>query len=96
MFDEGILTSGSGKTVQCNEALFVMTANLAVDEIKKFSNKLRVSSKAAAKSSLDQFNGSKDFLSFLSSNQEKLVMEFKEHLLHGPLKVYTTTLTKNC
>ena len=41
LFDEGRLTDGQGKTIVCKDALFVMTSNLASDEIAAHGLKLR-------------------------------------------------------
>jgi len=41
LFDEGRLTDGKGKTVECKDAIFVMTSNLASDEIAELAIQLR-------------------------------------------------------
>ncbi|XP_075214295.1 mitochondrial disaggregase-like isoform X2 [Lycorma delicatula] len=41
LFDEGRLTDGKGKTVECKDAIFVMTSNLASDEIAYHALQLR-------------------------------------------------------
>lgn len=41
LFDEGRLTDGQGKTVECKDAIFIMTSNLASDEIAEHGLKLR-------------------------------------------------------
>ncbi len=41
LFDEGRLTDGKGKTIECKDAMFVMTSNLASDEIAAHGLKLR-------------------------------------------------------
>ncbi|KII70252.1 Caseinolytic peptidase B protein [Thelohanellus kitauei] len=41
LFDEGRLTDGKGKTVECPNAIFIMTSNLASEEIAKYATKLR-------------------------------------------------------
>nr|CAD7592204.1 unnamed protein product [Timema genevievae] len=41
LFDEGRLTDGKGKTIQCKDAIFVMTSNLASDEIAEHALQLR-------------------------------------------------------
>ena len=35
LFDEGRLTDGQGSTITCKDAIFVMTSNLASEEIKE-------------------------------------------------------------
>ncbi|KAK9876651.1 hypothetical protein WA026_014027 [Henosepilachna vigintioctopunctata] len=41
LFDEGRLTDGKGKTIECKEAIFIMTSNLASDEIAQYGLHLR-------------------------------------------------------
>ncbi|KAL1420711.1 hypothetical protein MTO96_004449 [Rhipicephalus appendiculatus] len=41
LFDEGRLTDGKGKTVVCKDAIFVMTSNLASEEIAQHATDLR-------------------------------------------------------
>ncbi|KAJ3660014.1 hypothetical protein Zmor_011671 [Zophobas morio] len=41
LFDEGRLTDGHGKTIECKDAIFVMTSNLASDEIAQHGLNLR-------------------------------------------------------
>uniref|UniRef100_A0A090XDS3 Putative caseinolytic peptidase b n=1 Tax=Ixodes ricinus TaxID=34613 RepID=A0A090XDS3_IXORI len=41
LFDEGRLTDGKGKTIVCKDAIFVMTSNLASDEIAQHATELR-------------------------------------------------------
>lgn len=41
LFDEGRLTDGRGKTVECKEAIFIMTSNLASSEIAEYAVQLR-------------------------------------------------------
>ena len=42
LFDEGRLTDGKGNTVECKDAIFIMTSNLAQDEIAKYGRSLRI------------------------------------------------------
>lgn len=41
LFDEGRLTDGQGKTIECKDAIFIMTSNLASDEIAQHAIELR-------------------------------------------------------
>ncbi|XP_026748185.2 caseinolytic peptidase B protein homolog isoform X2 [Galleria mellonella] len=41
LFDEGRLTDGKGKLIECKNAIFVMTSNLAADEIAEYGLELR-------------------------------------------------------
>lgn len=42
LFDEGRLTDGKGKTIECKNAIFVMTSNLGSEEIAEHAMQLRV------------------------------------------------------
>ncbi|XP_063374992.1 mitochondrial disaggregase-like [Cydia amplana] len=48
LFDEGRLTDGKGKLIECKNAVFVMTSNLAADEIAQYGLKLRREAEAKA------------------------------------------------
>ncbi|KAF7280465.1 hypothetical protein GWI33_005860 [Rhynchophorus ferrugineus] len=41
LFDEGRLTDGQGKTIECKNAIFIMTSNLASEEIARHAIRLR-------------------------------------------------------
>lgn len=41
LFDEGRLTDGQGKTIECKDAIFIMTSNLASNEIAQHAVQLR-------------------------------------------------------
>ncbi|XP_026994645.2 caseinolytic peptidase B protein homolog [Tachysurus fulvidraco] len=41
LFDEGRLTDGKGKTIECKDAIFIMTSNVASDEIAQHAIQLR-------------------------------------------------------
>ncbi|XP_021964503.1 caseinolytic peptidase B protein homolog [Folsomia candida] len=41
LFDEGRMTDGRGKTIECKEAIFIMTSNLASEEIAEHAIQLR-------------------------------------------------------
>ncbi|XP_066475997.1 mitochondrial disaggregase [Tiliqua scincoides] len=41
LFDEGRLTDGKGKTIDCKNAIFIMTSNVASDEIAQHALQLR-------------------------------------------------------
>ncbi|XP_011681936.2 caseinolytic peptidase B protein homolog isoform X1 [Strongylocentrotus purpuratus] len=49
LFDEGRLTDGKGKTIECKDAIFVMTSNIASDEIASHALQLRREAKAMMK-----------------------------------------------
>ncbi|CAH0721375.1 unnamed protein product, partial [Brenthis ino] len=48
LFDEGRLTDGKGKLIECKNAIFVMTSNLAADEIAQYGLQLRREADARA------------------------------------------------
>lgn len=41
LFDEGRLTDGQGQTIECKDAIFIMTSNLASNEIAQHALDLR-------------------------------------------------------
>ncbi|XP_068122662.1 mitochondrial disaggregase [Hyperolius riggenbachi] len=41
LFDEGRLTDGKGKTIECKDAIFIMTCNAGSDEIAEYGLQLR-------------------------------------------------------
>ncbi|EFX86089.1 hypothetical protein DAPPUDRAFT_313073 [Daphnia pulex] len=49
LFDEGRITDGRGKTIFCKDAIFIMTSNLANDEIADHALQLRHEAEVAAK-----------------------------------------------
>ena len=49
LFDEGRLTDGKGKTIECKKAIFVMTSNLASTEIADHAMDLRHEAEMIAK-----------------------------------------------
>ena len=54
LFDEGRLTDGQGKTIECKDAVFVMTSNLGADEIAKYGAQLRQEAKERQKHKLSR------------------------------------------
>ena len=41
LFDEGRMTDGQGKTIECKDAIFIMTSNLAQTQIAEHALSLR-------------------------------------------------------
>eukprot|EP01147_Barroeca_monosierra_P002992 gene2992-5781_t len=60
LFDEGRLTDGQGKTIDCKDAIFVMTSNLASDVIAEHAWELRRRAEELQQTD-DQFTLSKQF-----------------------------------
>ncbi len=53
LFDEGRLTDGQGKTIECKNAMFVMTSNLASEEIASHGLQLRKEAQLVAERNRD-------------------------------------------
>ena len=56
LFDEGRLTDGKGKTIECKKAIFVMTSNLASTEIAEHALGLRKEAEMIAKEQKEGHN----------------------------------------
>jgi len=102
LFDEGRLTDGKGKTIECKNAIFIMTSNLASTEIAEHGLQLRRESediahkKAMDAASNDETNKSDDS-DDNSNNEEKTSVKdiddkitisrhFKERIVQPILK----------
>ena len=57
LFDEGRLTDGKGKTIECKNAMFVMTSNLASEVIASHGLQLRREAQQAAEKYRDVNEG---------------------------------------
>ncbi|XP_012234478.1 mitochondrial disaggregase-like isoform X2 [Linepithema humile] len=53
LFDEGRLTDGKGKTIECKKAIFVMTSNLGSEEIAEHAMHLRAEAERLLNHRLD-------------------------------------------
>uniref|UniRef100_A0A5S6QPR6 ANK_REP_REGION domain-containing protein n=1 Tax=Trichuris muris TaxID=70415 RepID=A0A5S6QPR6_TRIMR len=80
LFDEGRLTDGQGNTIECKEAIFIMTSNLAAEEIASHALKLR---KEAQKMDEQKLAGT---LSNEQSSDVTISKQFKEHVVLPILK----------
>ncbi|XP_063934665.1 mitochondrial disaggregase-like [Zophobas morio] len=65
LFDEGRLTDGRGKTVVCKDAIFIMTSNLAQEEIAAHCLQLREEAQLKNVDALKNINSAE----FFSTNQ---------------------------
>ncbi|KAB7500216.1 Caseinolytic peptidase B-like protein [Armadillidium nasatum] len=82
LFDEGRLTDGKGKTIDCKNAIFIMTSNLASDEIAEHSIQLR---EEAEKRIQQRYDGDK--LEDLEVTETiTLSRRFKEKIIRPILK----------
>lgn len=57
LFDEGRLTDGQGKTIECKNAIFVMTSNLASNEIAQHALDIRKEVEIIRKERLEKTTG---------------------------------------
>ncbi|XP_014259269.1 caseinolytic peptidase B protein homolog isoform X1 [Cimex lectularius] len=75
LFDEGRLTDGKGKTIECKDAIFVMTSNLASEEIAAFSLEIRADSLKNMKNNAD-----------IEPEHVTITKDFKESIVRPILK----------
>lgn len=81
LFDEGRLTDGKGKTVDCKDAIFIMTSNLASDEIAGHALQLR---KEAQEIYSQRLEGKLDDLEL--TERIAISRQFKEKVVQPILK----------
>eukprot|EP00058_Branchiostoma_floridae_P012693 XP_002598181.1 hypothetical protein BRAFLDRAFT_204705 [Branchiostoma floridae] len=82
LFDEGRLTDGKGKTVECKDAIFVMTSNLASEVIADHGLQLRKEAQevwAQRRQETDQ--------DVLLTERITVSRQFKEKVVYPILKV---------
>lgn len=84
LFDEGRLTDGRGRTIECKDAIFVMTSNLASDEIAQYGAQLRREATSRRKNKLnsDDANISLDDI----TQHGSVSRSFKENVVQPILK----------
>lgn len=80
LFDEGRLTDGQGRTIACKDALFVMTSNLASEEIAAHGLKLRREAKMAVKEYQESMEDPQKHI--------QVSREFKEQVVEPILKCH--------
>ncbi|KAB5550147.1 hypothetical protein PHYPO_G00050480 [Pangasianodon hypophthalmus] len=81
LFDEGRLTDGKGKTIECKDAIFIMTSNVASDEIAQHALQLRQEAREQSRHRLaDNLDG--------VQHSEKITISktFKEDVIRPILK----------
>lgn len=78
------MTDGQGKTIECKDAIFIMTSNLASDEIAEYGTKLRREGEELVKA---QHSG-KIINEKETENLEKVVISryFKDQIVRPILK----------
>lgn len=79
LFDEGRLTDGQGKTIECKDAIFVMTSNLASEEIAYHAMQLRTMAKNTTE---------EKYKDELDKEEVKITIgrKFKENIVYPILK----------
>uniref|UniRef100_H2M6K6 ClpB family mitochondrial disaggregase n=1 Tax=Oryzias latipes TaxID=8090 RepID=H2M6K6_ORYLA len=60
LFDEGRLTDGKGKTIECKDAIFIMTSNVASEEIAQHALQLRQEAEEVSRRKLADNLGEKN------------------------------------
>ncbi|KAL3057220.1 hypothetical protein OYC64_007656 [Pagothenia borchgrevinki] len=83
LFDEGRLTDGKGKTIECKDAIFIMTSNIASDEIAQHALQLRQEAEEASRRKLA------DKLEDVQKGDDvKISRQFKESVIRPILKAH--------
>lgn len=84
LFDEGRLTDGKGKTIECKDAIFIMTSNLAATEIADHGLQLRREAENIAKERVEGTLEDSDLLP--NANKINISRHFKERVVQPILK----------
>ncbi|XP_069390734.1 mitochondrial disaggregase [Paralichthys olivaceus] len=83
LFDEGRLTDGKGKTIECKDAVFIMTSNVASDEIAEHALQLRQEAEEVSRRKLA------DKLEDVQKRDDvKISRQFKESVIRPILKAH--------
>lgn len=90
LFDEGRITDGKGKTVECKDAIFIMTSNLASEAIAEHAMQLRseqqLSREMELKNRIQGLNGSANDEESGYQEQITLSRKFKDSIVRPILK----------
>ena len=81
LFDEGRLTDGKGRTIECKDAVFVMTSNLASNQIADHAMELRREAERIAK---ERYEGKIDDVEL--TERVNISRRFKETVVQPILK----------
>ncbi|XP_078812630.1 mitochondrial disaggregase isoform X1 [Oryzias latipes] len=83
LFDEGRLTDGKGKTIECKDAIFIMTSNVASEEIAQHALQLRQEAEEVSRRKLA------DNLEDVQKGDDvKISRQFKESVIQPILKAH--------
>ncbi|XP_005746980.1 caseinolytic peptidase B protein homolog [Pundamilia nyererei] len=83
LFDEGRLTDGKGKTIECKDAIFIMTSNVASDEIAQHALQLRQEAERVSRRKLAD-----NLEDVQKSDDIKISRQFKESVIRPILKAH--------
>ncbi|XP_032365943.1 caseinolytic peptidase B protein homolog [Etheostoma spectabile] len=83
LFDEGRLTDGKGKTIECKDAIFIMTSNIASDEIAQHALQLREEAEVLSRRKLAD-----NLEDVQKSDDIKISRQFKESVIRPILKAH--------
>ncbi|TRY85148.1 hypothetical protein DNTS_006344 [Danionella cerebrum] len=83
LFDEGRLTDGKGKTIECKNAIFIMTSNIASEEISQHALQLRQEAQEQTKQRLAQ-----NLKDVQKRESVTISSSFKEHVIRPILKAH--------
>ncbi|XP_054158989.1 caseinolytic peptidase B protein homolog [Oppia nitens] len=85
LFDEGRMTDGKGHTIECKDAIFIMTSNLASDVIGAYGQQLRKVGDNVAKARREG-SDQLDDLSDTDVDDVQISKDFKEQVIRPILK----------
>uniref|UniRef100_A0A3Q2SRQ7 ClpB family mitochondrial disaggregase n=1 Tax=Fundulus heteroclitus TaxID=8078 RepID=A0A3Q2SRQ7_FUNHE len=83
LFDEGRLTDGKGKTIECKDAIFIMTSNVASDDIAQHALQLRQEAEEVSRRKLAD-----NLEDVQKSDDIKISRQFKETVIRPILKAH--------
>ncbi|KAK2847095.1 hypothetical protein Q5P01_010094 [Channa striata] len=83
LFDEGRLTDGKGKTIECKDAIFIMTSNVASDEIAQHALQLRQEAEQVSRRKLAE-----NLEDVQKSDNIEISRQFKESVIRPILKAH--------
>uniref|UniRef100_A0A4W6F6T6 ClpB family mitochondrial disaggregase n=1 Tax=Lates calcarifer TaxID=8187 RepID=A0A4W6F6T6_LATCA len=83
LFDEGRLTDGKGKTIECKDAIFIMTSNVASDDIAQHALQLRQEAEEVSRRKLAD-----NLEDVQKSDDIKISRQFKESVIRPILKAH--------
>ncbi|XP_053418967.1 caseinolytic peptidase B protein homolog isoform X6 [Nycticebus coucang] len=83
LFDEGRLTDGKGKTIDCKDAIFIMTSNVASEEIAQHALQLRQEALEMSRNRIAENLGDVQI-----SDKITISKNFKENVIRPILKAH--------